>query len=442
MSDIAGNASTADLARAASRPQMARGLLRAAPWMAFGLALILAPLLFSSGISRTMMSLMGIMVVFALSYNMLLGQTGMLSFGHAVYYGLGAFCVVHAMNVVIRDGLPVPVVLIPLVGAAGGLLFGIIFGFVSTRRGGTAFAMISLGLAELVASSANILRGFFGGEEGITTNRTKLLPVLDLTFGPQLQVYYLIAAWCFLSTLAMFAITRTPLGRMCNAVRENAERTQFVGYDPQIVRYVAFCLSGLFAGLAGGLAAINFEIVNSTYVGLGLSGTVLLAAFIGGIGYFIGPVIGAVLVTYLQVMLSDVTEIWQLYFGLLFIVIVLFAPGGIAGLLVMHAPLRRARALHVVLPSYLLALGPALAAAGGAILLIELAYRRLAKTGEDASMTVFGVSLDALHLWPWIVAAGLTLVGLALFRATWPRVASAWDQASAMTVAPGRRLPR
>ena len=101
-----------------------------------------------------MLSLMGIMIVFTLSYNMLLGQTGMLSFGHAVYYGLGAFFAVHAMNAVIRAGLPVPVVAIPLVGGLAGLVFGIIFGSVSTRRGGTAFAMISLGLAELVASSS------------------------------------------------------------------------------------------------------------------------------------------------------------------------------------------------------------------------------------------------------------------------------------------------
>ncbi|MFL5074806.1 MAG: branched-chain amino acid ABC transporter permease, partial [Microvirga sp.] len=311
-------------------------------WVVAALAFLVVPYVFSSGAGLTMLSLMGIMIVFTLSYNMLLGQTGMLSFGHAVYYGLGAFFAVHAMNAVIRAGLPVPVVAIPIVGGLAGLVFGIIFGSVSTRRGGTAFAMISLGLAELVASSANILRGFFGGEEGITTNRTKLLPVLGLNFGPQLQVYFLIAAWCLACMIAMYAITRTPLGRMCNAVRENAERAQFVGYDPRMVRFLAFCLASFFAGVAGSLAAINFEIVNATYVGVGQSGVVLLAAYVGGIGFFFGPIIGAVIVTYLQVMLSDVTEIWQLYFGLMFIVIVMFAPNGVAGLIMMHRPLWRA----------------------------------------------------------------------------------------------------
>jgi branched-chain amino acid transport system permease protein len=167
---------------------------------------------------------------------MLLGETGLLSFGHAVYYGLGGFMAVHAMNTVIHDRLPIPVPLMPLVGGLSGLLFGVIFGSVSTRRAGTAFAMISLGLGELVASSSLILRGFFGGEEGVSTNRTKLLRLFDLNFGPQIQVYYLIAGWCLLCMVAMYALTRTPFGRICNAVRENPERAQFVGYNPRIVR--------------------------------------------------------------------------------------------------------------------------------------------------------------------------------------------------------------
>ena len=190
----------------------------AAPWIALALLFTVLPMIFASGSALTMLSLMGIMIVFALSYNMLLGETGLLSFGHAVYYGLGGFLTVHAMNTVIHDRLPVPLPLMPLVGGFGGLLFGIIFGSVSTRRAGTAFAMISLGLGELVASSSLILRGFFGGEEGVTTNRTKLLRVFGLNFAPQIEVYYLIAAWCLLAMLAMYALRRTPFGRMCNAV--------------------------------------------------------------------------------------------------------------------------------------------------------------------------------------------------------------------------------
>ena len=401
-------------------------------WLVAALLFAGLPFVFRSGSALTMLSLMGIMIIFALSYNMLLGQTGMLSFGHAVYYGLGAFFVVHAMNAVIRAKYPIPLPIIPLVGGFAGLTFAAIFGSVSTRRGGTAFAMISLGLAELVASSSLILRSFFGGEEGITTNRTRLFRIFDLNFGSQIQVYYLIAAWCIICMIAMYALTRTPLGRMCNAVRENPERVEFIGYSPTMVRFIAFCLSGFFAGIAGGLAAINFEIVNASYVGVQQSGIVLLAAYIGGIGHFIGPVLGAILVTYLQVMLSDVTEIWQLYFGVMFIAVVMFAPGGLAGLLMMHTPLLRARVLHRLAWPYLLLFAAALIAAVGVILVIELAHHLMAKASDGSVMRMFGVSFDAATAWPWLIAIALIAGGVFLVRAIWPRVAQTWNDAMAV----------
>jgi branched-chain amino acid transport system permease protein len=320
----------------------------------------------------------------------------------------------------------------PLVGGFGGLLFGIIFGSVSTRRAGTAFAMISLGLGELVASSSLILRGFFGGEEGVSTNRTKLLPVFGLHFGPQIQVYYLIAAWCLVCMVLMYALRRTPFGRMCNAVRENPERAQFVGYNPATVRFIAFSLAGLFAGVAGALAAINFELVNSAAVGAEQSGLVLLAAFIGGTGNFIGPVIGAVLVTWLELMLSDVTDVWQLYFGLLFIGMVMFAPRGIAGLVMMHEPLWQAHAYGSMLRlalTYLIALIPALALIAGLILVIEMAYHVSVKASEGPTISLLHVALNTTSATPWVVAAVLVAGGFFLFRLTWPLVGAAWHDA-------------
>ena len=285
----------------------------------------------------------------------------MLSFGHAVYYGLGGFLVIHAINIISANKLPIPLPVVPLIGGLTGLFFAALLGWVSTQRSGTAFAMISLGVAELIASSALILRTFFGGEAGISANRTKLLRVFDWNFGPQIQIYYLIAAWTLLAVIAMYALTRTPLGRMCNAVRDNPERVQFVGYNPHVVRYLAFCFAGFFAGIAGALAAINFEIANSAYLGAVQSGTVLFSTYIGGIGYFIGPIVGAIFVTVLSLSLSDLTSVWQLYFGLFFIAVVMFAPGGITGLLMMHRPLLQGGTLGKVLPSYLIALVPTLA---------------------------------------------------------------------------------
>lgn len=431
MSDV-----TTDVVNVPARAGASAGLAgvarHAAPWLALAVAFAVLPMIFTSGSALTMLSLMGIMIVFALSYNMLLGETGLLSFGHAVYYGLGGFVAVHAMNTVIHDRLPVPLFLIPLVGAFSGLLFGIIFGSVSTRRAGTAFAMISLGLGELVASSSLILRSFFGGEEGVSTNRTKLLHVFGLNFGPQIEIYYLIAFWCLLCMVAMFALRRTPFGSMCNAVRENAERAQFVGYNPQAVRFIAFALAGLFAGVAGALAAINFELVNSAAVGAGQSGLVLLAAYIGGTGNFIGPVIGAVLVTWLEVMLSDITDVWQLYFGLLFIGVVMFAPNGIAGLLMMHEPLWRARAygpLPRLLLTYVIALVPALATLAGLIAVIEMTYHRSVKASEGTTISLFHVTLDTASFVPWIAAIVLLAGGFLLFRRTWPVVGAAWHDA-------------
>jgi branched-chain amino acid transport system permease protein len=403
-----------------------------APWLALAILLAVAPLIFTSGTSHTMLSIMGFSIVFALSYNMLLGQTGLLSFGHAVYYGLGGFVAIHAMNTVIRNKYAIPLPLIPLVGGAAGLFFGVIFGSVSTRRAGTTFSMISLGLGELVASSALILRSFFGGEEGITTNRSRLAPFLGHKFGPQIEVYYLIACWCFVCVLAMYAITRTPFGRMCNAVRENPERAEFIGYSARKVRFIAFSLAGLFAGVAGGLAALNFEIMNTQSIGAVQSGLVLLMTFVGGAGTFIGPIIGAVLITYLQITLSDITGAWQLYFGLLFIIVVMYSPGGIAGWLALHEPLYRGRQLGRIVPAYIVNAVPLFVMIAGGILLIELAYQALVRgPSEGPQMSVFLVSMSSDSAWPWLVALLLFLGGAFALNRTWPLVQNGWGSALA-----------
>ncbi len=400
-------------------------------WAAIILVMLALPKIFTSGAALTTMCLMGIMVIFSLSYNMLLGQTGMLSFGHAVYYGLGGFLAVHAMNVVTAGKLPIPLPLVPLAGGAMGLLFGIIFGSVSTRRAGTAFAMISLGLGELIFSLSLILRGFFGGEEGVTANRTKLLRLFDISFGPQIQVYYLIAFWCFICIAAMYAYTRTPLGRMCNAVRENPERAEFVGYSTQMIRFITFCASGFFAGIAGGLAAINFELMNAINVSGGQSGVVLLMAYIGGIGLFYGPILGAILVTLLQVMLSDITGAWLLYFGLLFIVMVMFAPYGIAGLLAMHLPLLQNRTLLRILPAYGLMAVPAALGFLGLVVLIETAHHQLVKTATDGpAMKLFGIAYQSNVAAPWILALVLLGAGLYLGKRFAPVLLRAWNDAT------------
>ena len=132
----------------------------------------------------TMLSQIGIAIVACLSYNMLLGQGGMLSFGHAVYTGLGTFVAVHALNRV-GDGAAIPVSLVPLVGGLAGIVFAVILGYVTTKKAGTPFAMITLGIGELVFAMSLMIPEFFGGEGGVSANRVAGQPLFGITFGPR-----------------------------------------------------------------------------------------------------------------------------------------------------------------------------------------------------------------------------------------------------------------
>ena len=399
------------------------------PWIAAAAVVLLLPYVFSSGAAITMMSLMGFAIIFALSFNMLLGQTGMLSFGHAVYYGLGGFMTAHALNVIAAGKWPIPLPVLPLVGGLTGLSFAILFGWVSTKRAGTAFSMISLGIGELVAACSLILRGFFGGEGGISTSRTATLRLFGISFGPQIQVYYLIAAWCLLCMAAMYAFTRTPLGRMCNAVRDNPERAEFVGYSTQMVRFIAFCVAGFFAGVAGGLAAIHYEIVTSSVVGAVPSGYVLLMAYIGGVAFFIGPIIGAVLMTLLQISLTDYTGTWQLYVGVMFVLVVMYAPWGLGGLVLMHAPLLSAGTFRRVLPAYALVALPSAMLFAGGVLLVETSHHLLVKATEGPAMRLFGVGYEANSPMVWVAIVVLLVVGGVLLKRLSPKVSEAFHAA-------------
>jgi branched-chain amino acid transport system permease protein len=396
-------------------------------WFAIALVFAGLPLIFKQSFALSMLSQMGIAVMFALSYNMLLGQTGLLSFGHAVYFGLGAFICAHALNFIGAGKFSFPVTLVPLIGGLAGLLSGLVLGFVTTRRAGTPFAMISLGIAEMVAASALMFTTFFGGEGGIATNRQVGKAFLGLTYGPQIQVYYLIAGWCLVTMIAMFALTRTPLGRMANAVRDNPERAKFVGYNPTRVRWIMMSLASFFAGIAGGLAAINYEIVTAETLGLVASGNVVLMAFIGGIGHFWGPIIGAVLVTLLQSALSNYTQAWLLYFGLFFLVIIMFSPGGIANLVAMHKPVWTAGLLRRLVPSYIMAAAAGVVMLAGFFAMIEMIYHYEAKESATKSFSYFGLPLDPTSAGSWIGAIAVMAIGVALVFGAKKFVSTAWE---------------
>lgn len=385
-------------------------------WGFFALLLVVAPLAWTSSLGLTMLSQIGIAIIACLSYNILLGQGGMLSFGHAVYTGLGSFLAIHTLNAASAGKLAIPVSLIPVVGGLAGLAVAALLGYVTTRKSGTTFAMITLGVGELVWSMSLMLPEFFGGEGGISGNRVVGKPVLGISFGPQIQLYYLIALYAFVCTAAMFALTRTPLGRMLNAVRDNPERVEFVGYDTRQVRWRAFMIAGFFAGIAGGLAALNFEIVTAEVVGASRSGAYLLFVFLGGATFFFGPIIGAVLMVIGIVLLSEWTKAWLFYLGLIFLFMVMYAPGGVASLIMMNLRVAAFGKLRRIWTAYL-----ALGGAGATLLLgvaavIEMVYHIQLNAALGPEMKFLGATLNTGSTDTWFGVVFVMVTGAGLFE--------------------------
>jgi len=394
-------------------------------WLVFAAVMLVAPKVFNSGLSVTMLSQMGIAIIACLSYNMLLGQGGMLSFGHAVYTGLGAFVAIHALNMYSGSGV-LPVSLVPVVGGLAGMSFAALFGYVTTRKSGTTFAMITLGMAELVFAMSLMVPEFFGGEGGVSGNRMTGSANWGVTFGPAVQVYYLIAAYTLVCMVLMYAFTQTPLGRLLNAVRDNPERVEFIGYNPQRVRYTAFIIAGFFAGISGGLGALNFEIVNAEVVGAARSGAYLLFTFLGGATFFFGPIIGAVLMVLAFVLLSEFTQAWLLYLGLVFLVMVMYAPGGIASLIMLNVRVAYYGKLRPLLPAYGVLAAAALAPLLAMTALVEMVYHRQLNSSMGSEVAFFGLGLDTGSAGSWLAVCAVLLTGGWIFALAQRRFALQW----------------
>jgi len=396
-------------------------------WGLYALILIVAPLIWTSGLAQTMLIQIGIGIIACLAYNMLLGQGGMLSFGHAVYSGLGAFLAIHTLNLAGSGAWNIPVSLVPLMGGVAGMAFALLLGYVSTKKAGTPFAMITLGIGELVWSMSLMLPEFFGGEGGISSNRVVGKPVMGISFGPQIQVYYLVAVYAFICTAAMFAMTRTPLGRMLNAVRDNPERVEFIGYDTHWVRFMAFAISGFFAGISGGLSALNTEIVTAEVVGALRSGGYLLFTFLGGATFFFGPIIGAVLMVLAGVLFAELTTAWLLYLGLIFLFMVMYAPGGFASLIMMNLRVAAFGKLGKLWTSYLALAVTAMTMLVGGGAMIEMLYHLQLNEALGPQMSFMGASLNAKGVDAWFGSAFVLLVGVALFELSRRQFAREWS---------------
>jgi branched-chain amino acid transport system permease protein len=267
----------------------------------------------------------------------------------------------------------------------------------------------------------------FGGEGGISTNRVIGEPVLGISFGPQIELYYLIALYCFVCTGLMFMFTGTPLGRMLNAVRDNPERVEFVGFNTQLVRYIAFIIAGFFAGIGGGLFALNFELVQGSAVSGLTSAAYLLFTYIGGVWFFFGPIIGAILSVLVGVLLSEITKAWALYLGIVFVLIVMFAPGGLSSIVMMNVRVAAFKKFGRLLKPYLaLIVTTPLLVVGGAAL-VEMLYHRQINAEMNPQFRFFGMVLDVTQAGHWLAAAAVMAVGAVAFELARRYFKRHWD---------------
>ncbi|QUJ78284.1 branched-chain amino acid ABC transporter permease [Sulfitobacter albidus] len=400
-----------------------------APWLIAAFIMLILPMVFTNNSALTIMNQMSITIIFALAYNMLLGQGGMLSFGHAVYAGVGGFFCMHIMNASdFFASFPLPV--LPLFGGLFGMGLALIIGSFSTRSAGTVFAMISLGVGQLIASSSVIVVAFFGGEEGISGDRTYAMPFFGVEFLQQIEVYYLTAGWVLISAALMYLWSRTPVGRMANAVRDNPERAEFLGYSARWVRFYSFVASGFFAGISGGLFAINYEILTEENLNATSSGLILLVTFLGGVGFFFGPILGAIVFTLVQTVLSLETDLWSIYAGALFVATVMFFPGGLAGLIMMHVPAFKLGKARLLLMPYVKTLIPAAIGILAICALVEMTFHYRHGALGDNEMTLFWTTFDSHSVLPWLIAAAIAVVGIGVARKTAPSLREAWNEAN------------
>lgn len=422
----------------ASVPHQSRPYRRILLWLGVVAFMVALPWLFydwhgarQSGFLLSMLSQLGMMVIFALSYNMLMGQTGLLSFGHAALFGLAGYCTVHFLDAAGKGDFPVPMELIPLVAGFAGLGFGIVYGYIAATQRATAFAMITLGLGELTTVAGIMFHHFFGGEGGISTDRVIDQSLFGLSYASSIQVYYLIIAWVVIAALGMLFLTRTPLGAMANATRDNFERARFMGYNPRTVRFMQFALSGFFAGIGGGLYAITYEIVTYDAVNGALSANVVLMTYIGGATFFYGPILGAALITVLQSGLSLLSNAWLIYVGVLFIGMVTFAPTGLAGMIEAHGPIARVGRLNRLLVPYLRLSVPALATLIGFAGVVELTSFLTIGEAQGKSLVLFGTTIHARTFEPWLVTAVLLIGGGSWLRREIRIFGRVWDSLTA-----------
>ncbi|HEY8251489.1 MAG TPA: branched-chain amino acid ABC transporter permease [Burkholderiales bacterium] len=297
----------------------------AARWpLAGGIALLALPLALSDFWLFIAIEVLAF-ALYAVSFNVLLGYGGMLSFGHAAFFGVGGYAAALLMK---KTGLSAAAAfaLLPLVAMAASAAFAAVTGFFSVRRSGIYFAMLTFAFQMLLYTVALKATGLTGGDDGMTGLRPPGVLAKPLAY------YYFALALVAPALYVLYRLVNSPFGYTLRALRTNARRVQYIGVDVRTHQLAAFIITGAFAGLAGGLFALSNGNVFPGWLNWTASATPIVMAVLGGVHTFLGPALGAAVYVVLEVLISGKTEYWPLAMGIIILVLVLLMPQGLTGL--------------------------------------------------------------------------------------------------------------
>jgi len=273
--------------------------------------------------SVTLMTIM-CFIIFACSFNLLLGYTGLLCFGHAMFFGGAAYVTGYVLKTT-----PVSTELAILAGGAAAGLLGLVIGFLTMKRQGIQFAMITLAFSQFIYFIL-LQAPFTGGEDGMQAiPRNDLFGFVDI--GSNLTHYYVVLAITVLCVLVYYRVVHSPYGDVLKAVRDNEPRVESLGFDPEKIKLVAFVISASMAGVAGGMKATVYQFATLTDASWPISGEVILMTLLGGLGTLIGPVFGAAGIILINDYLAGFGEWALISQGAILLVVIVFFRRGVVG---------------------------------------------------------------------------------------------------------------
>ena len=268
-----------------------------------------------------------IMGLFAASFNLVFGYTGMLSFGHAAFFGIGTYA-----TAMLLLHLQWPLLACLLVSMGMGAVLALVIGFLSVRLNEVYFAMLTLAFGMMVFSIAHMWRSVTNGSDGIAGFTLGAFGLgIDLTLGNPAVYYHVVLAIVIVASLVLYLICRSSFGLILQAIRQNAERVSFCGLNIRNYRLAAFTISGAFAGLAGGMMAPFLRVASPEMMHWATSAEPVLMSILGGTGYFLGPYVGSALFVLLETWITSVTQAWMLFLGIVLALMVMFFRRGILG---------------------------------------------------------------------------------------------------------------